>query len=168
MLSTIDPGQAGRMLANALRNCVTKLSIKSPVALVMPMVMKEKPSKSTSRIPRRYVVGTILVSTIIIALFVVADLQPYFEYRAKKNKICELIPIGSNIDEADRILDEHGFNYFPKDFATVYHDYYCLSVTVTIKPRPITLTIPAYLGVHVYFHYVVIEAGLDNKVRKIF
>ena len=99
---------------------------------------------------------------------VIIDLQPYFEYCSKENKIRQLIQIGSNIDDAASILKAHGFTYHEKHFATVAEDKYWIDVNVANKPRPLTLTLLHVVGLRLYFHWVVIESGLDNKVRQIF
>ncbi len=53
---------------------------------------------------------------LVVALLVVLDVQPYFEYRAKANRIRQLIAIGSDIDDAGPKLKANGFTYFEKDF----------------------------------------------------
>ena len=114
----------------------------------------------------RYVVGgLVLIALVTIAI---VDLQPFFAYQAKKNKIRELIPIGSNIDDAGPILKSNGFRYYDKHFATVDEDYYWMEVIVAHKPRPKSLSLMRLSGIRLYFHYVVIEANLDNEVRRIY
>jgi len=109
------------------------------------------------------------LTALIIATLVVAwDLTPYFDYRSKANHIRQLIPIGSNIDDASSILSANGFAFQGKHFATVAENKYWIDVTVASKPRPWTLTILHLMGVKLYFHWVVIESGLDNKVRTVF
>ena len=60
------------------------------------------------------------------------------------------------------------FAFQGKHFATIAEDKYWIDVTVASKPRPWTLTILHLMGVKLYFHWVVIESGLDNKVRTVF
>ncbi len=110
----------------------------------------------------------LLLAVAVVGFLVIIDLQPYFQYRSKENKIRQLIPIGSNIDDAGSILKANGFTYHGKHFATVAEDEYWIDVDVANKPRPLTLSLLHVVGLRLYFHWVVIESGLDNKVRKIF
>jgi hypothetical protein len=110
----------------------------------------------------------LLLAVVVVGFLVIIDLQPYFEYRSKENKIRQLIPIGSNINDAGSILTANGFTYHEKHFATVAEDEYWIDVDVANKPRPLTLTLLHVAGIRLYFHWIVIESGLDNKVRRIF
>jgi hypothetical protein len=110
----------------------------------------------------------LLLAVVVVGYLMIIDLQPYFEYRSKESKIRQLIPIGSNIDGAESILKANGFTYHEKHFATVAEDKYWIDVAVANKPRPLTLTVLHLAGFRLYFHWVVIESGLDNKVRRIF
>lgn len=111
----------------------------------------------------------LLISALLgVALLVILDLQPYFEYQSKASRIRKLISIDSNIDDAGSILKANGFAYYEKHFSTVAEDAYWIDVEVAFKPRPFTLTLLHVVGLRLYFHWVVIESGIDNKVRKIF
>ena len=109
-----------------------------------------------------------LAGLAIVTLLVMWDLMPYFEYRTKVNRIRQLIPIGSDIDDAAPILTANGFTFHDKHFATVAEDKYWIDVDVANKPRPWTLTLLHLAGVRLYFHWVVIESSLDNRVRIVF
>lgn len=129
------------------------------------MADQEIASKSLPSKHRRLVALTVLgIFTAIIAW----DLMPYFEYRANANRIRQLISIGSDMDDAGPILRKNGFTFYDKHFSTVAEDAYWIDVDVTNKPRPWTLTLLHLCGIRLYYHWVVIESGLDNKVRKIF
>ena len=115
---------------------------------------------------RRYVIA-LVVSLSIVAALIIVDLQPYFSYLAKKRHIQSLISIGSNIDDAPAILKSQGFQVGEKYLPTVDKDYYWIDIQVATKPRPVTLTILSLVGVRAYFHWLTLEAGLDNRIRAI-
>jgi hypothetical protein len=129
--------------------------------------MTDRESEGASlRSKRRLLIS--LASIAIFTALVVWDLAPYFEYREKANRIRKLIPIGSNIDDAGPVLSQNGFTFHKKHFSTVAEDTYWIDVDVARKPRPWTLILLHLAGFRLYFHWVVIESGLDNNVRKIF
>ena len=61
-------------------------------------------AQSASGHHKRWIVISVLISGLLTL-----DLLPYFDYLSKKNKIKRLVPIGSNIDDAEAILKENGF-----------------------------------------------------------
>ena len=126
----------------------------------------ERIAEFDGKLKRRVLLSLAGLAT--FSLLVTWDLAPYFEYRIKVNRIRQLIPIGSNIDNAATILRANGFTFQEKHFATVAEDNYWIDVDVANKPRPWTLTLLHLAGARLYFHWVVIESSLDNKVRKIF
>ncbi|MCU0713327.1 MAG: hypothetical protein MUC43_14805 [Pirellula sp.] len=129
------------------------------------MADQETSSKSLPSKYRRLIALTVLA---IFTVIIVWDLMPYFEYRANAYRIRQLISIGSNIDDAGPILRKNGFTFYDKHFSTAAEDTYWIDVYVANKPRPWTLTLLHLYGFRLYFHWIVIESGLDNKVRKIF
>lgn len=129
------------------------------------MADQKTASKNLPSKHRRLIALTTLASFTVL---VVWDLMPYFEYRAKANRIRQLISIGSNIDDAGPILRRNGFTFYDKHFSTDAEDTYWIDVNVANKPRPWTLTLLHLCGMSLYYRWVVIESGLDNRVRKIF
>jgi hypothetical protein len=131
----------------------------------------EKPPIVTQHRPpafsRKYLYVALVV-LVPLSLLVTWDLQPYFAYLEKKHEIQRLIPIGSNIDDAPALLKKKGYHFYDKDFTTVAKDYYIISVGVADKPRPMTLRVLWVLGMRQYYHWVAIEAGLDNRVSKVY
>jgi hypothetical protein len=103
------------------------------------------------------IVGPIVLAAVMI------DFNPFFEYRARRHEIQDLVPIGSNLDEAAQMLDARGYKFFDNG-----EDSYRIDVRVLPARRSLTLNLLDALGVYDYSEYVVIEAGLDDKVRRIF
>lgn len=114
---------------------------------------------------RRYALAAIPFA--LFAAFIIWDLQTYFAYAEKKRQIEKLVSVGSNIDESAAFLKRAGFHVGDKYLPTVDQDYYWVDIQVAHKPRPITLSVLSLVGVRAYFHWVTLEAGLDNRIRRI-
>jgi hypothetical protein len=109
-----------------------------------------------------------LVVLALVATTAWIDLQPVRDYRAIKSLVKELVPLGSDIDAAQDILADAGLQFYTKDFATVNKDYYVVQVRIYYDRRSVVADALGHLHIYLYYNYVVIEAGLDNKVRKIY
>ena len=111
----------------------------------------------------------IVVGIVAFVLFAIwYDMQPVLQYVREKERIEVLVPIGSDIDDADGALTNAGFRFFEKEFATVDKDYYVIQVRLHYKRRSTIADMLSYVNVYLYYNYVVIEATLDNKVRKVY
>jgi len=136
--------------------------------------VQDKPDKIAQELPRKRHIARLhwlllgLVVTALVAVTVWIDLQPVRDYRAIKSRVEELVPLGSDIDLADDALTDAGFQFYGKHFATVYEDYYWMEVKIHYNRRSFVADALGHLHIYLYYNYVVIEAGLDNKVRRIF
>jgi len=127
-------------------------------------------AKSGHEVPSKKSQWTLLTISLCV-LFVVTlwiDLQPVRHYRAIKSRVIALVPLGTDIDVAERILADAGLQSYGKDFATVDKDFYWLNVKVHNARRSVVADLLMWLRIYLYHDVVVIEARLDNKVRRIF
>jgi hypothetical protein len=127
---------------------------------------KKQPPKRLAAKSRWVLLG--LAASAFVAIVVWIDLQPVFTYRAIKSRVKALIPLGSDIDAAEAVLTDAGLQFYEKALATVKEDYYVVEVKIHYERRSIVADALGHLHIYLYYNYVVIEAGLDNKVRKIF
>lgn len=103
-----------------------------------------------------------------ILLLLGSDLMPVLDYQSKKREIVNLIPIGTDIDDAKRRLEAHSFSCNEKHFATNAKDRYWLEVSVGSDRTSICALILHSMGIRVYHHWIVVEANLDGEVQRIF
>ncbi len=85
----------------------------------------------------------------------------------REKRIRELVPIGMDIDKAIELLRSEGFSVGDKHFATVDKDYYWANIQIRFlfSLRDI-VNMTRHKG-KVNKRWVVLEAGLDGKIRKI-
>lgn len=102
----------------------------------------------------------------ILSLLIWWDLQPYFKYKDLHSRMSSLVQVGMNIDEARDILEKKGFSPGAKYHPTANKNYYWVDIPL-VHRCPISI-IPLRALRLVDFHfYGCLEAGLDNKIRKI-
>jgi hypothetical protein len=131
--------------------------------------MNDKPNKVVapkSSHKKRVFFGVAVAALVAGAIWI--DLQPVFQYRAIKSRVKDLVPLGSDIDSAGEILTDAGFQFYGKHFADVGKDSYSVDIKIHYKRRSVVADALGHLHIYLYYNYVVIEAGLDNKVRRIF
>ena len=114
---------------------------------------------------RRIVLALSLV--VPLAAILIWDLSPYLEYHGNITRLRQAIPIGSNMDDVPAILEQQGFRFVDKHFATVAEDRYWIDVRVAWKSRPWTLRLLCLVGIDVYYQWAVIEADLDGRITAV-
>ena len=110
----------------------------------------------------------LLLSCTLIGLTLFVQLRPAIDYAQKKKRIRQIATIGMDIDDAAAALRARGFDVSEKNFATVAKDTYWINVRVASDRKTATIVVLDLLGIHVYYHWVVVEAGIDGKVRRVF
>ncbi len=110
----------------------------------------------------------LLLSCTLIGLTLFVQLRPAIDYAQKKKRIRQIVTIGMDIDDAAAALRARGFDVSEKSFATVAKDTYWINVRVASDRKTATIVLLDLLGIHVYYHWVVVEAGIDGKVRRVF
>lgn len=125
-------------------------------------------SPSRNRLLRYVPLAIFGLFIVAIVYLILLDLQPVFEYRKIKNRIEALVPLGSDMDAIEEVLRDEGFELYGKHFATVQEDYYWIEVKVFHKRRSIVADALGHMYIYLYYNYVVIEAGLDSRVRRVF
>lgn len=81
--------------------------------------------------------------------------------------MASFVSAGMDIDDAGAVLRAHGFEAGTKYHPTDDEDYYWLDIPMANR-TPFTVIILRALGMHIQFYYYgCLEAGLDEKVRKI-
>jgi hypothetical protein len=120
-------------------------------------------SQNISTLKTAFRIVVVLVLAILINSC--GSVKAVHVYKEKRKEIIRLVPIGMDIDEASILLKKKDFEVGDKYTPTADKDYYWVEIWITGE-RTLAIKIMKFFGVE-YYNWVVIEAGLDNKVRKI-
>lgn len=88
-----------------------------------------------------------------------------------KPPVSSLVKLGDNLDQAISILRRNGHKVSDKYFASVNKDYWFATVFLG-RPIPLRATIYETFGTSPFLGsgpaiYVILEAGLDGRIRKL-
>lgn len=130
-------------------------------------MLSDEHGNKGERSPGRGRATCAIVLVFVVLSIAMLDILPYFQYKRGHARMTSLVALGMDIDDAGTMLRAEGLDAGTKYHPTDNQDYYWLDIHLA-RRTPLTVLILKLIGVNIkFFHYGCLEAGLDEKIRKI-